>query len=274
MPLDCRKALFFPKVIMLSHRRRFIAAMAAAALARPGHADPARVEYIPYPPGVPRVGADPAYAEPAGIGDTLFLDHGGQRRQVRVYVPQGDSGPRRSILLLHGAGRTGRSMLDMWRAAADRGNVVLIAPDALDQGWSPETDPPDLLIAALNAAAGRADLAPDGVAMFGHSSGGMLAQLYANRLPGPWRSVATHGAALPADAVQAPAAASVPMRLYVGAGDHLLPPARARATTEALAAAGHPADMIAIAGHTHWYYAIGPWLAEDCLDWMAGHGLG
>lgn len=259
---------------MFPDRRQFIAAAAAMALARPGHADPARVEYIPYPPDAPRVGANPAYEEPASIGEVLRLDHAGQARQVHLYVPQGNSDPRRSILLLHGAQRTGRSMLDMWRAAADRSGVVLIAPDALGEGRSPEADPPQFLAAALNAAAGRVALAPDGVAMFGHSSGGMLAQLYANRLEGPWRMVATHGAALPADAVQAPAAMPVPLRLYIGAGDHLFPPAQARLTTEALAAAGHPADMIAIAGHTHWYYSIGPWLAGDCLDWMAGHGLG
>ncbi len=273
MPQDRRNALFFQRVLMVPDRRQFISAITAAALARPGHAGPARVDYIPYPPGVPRVGADPAYAEPTDIGETLSLDHAGQARQVHLYVPQGE-GPRRSILLLHGAQRTGRSMLDMWRAAADRSGVVLIAPDALGEGWSPETDPPGLLVAALNAASARVELATDGVAMFGHSSGGILAQLYANRLQGPWRAVATHGAALPADAVQSPATASVPVRLYVGAGDHLFPPAKARATTEALAAAGHPADMIAIAGHTHWYYAIGPWLAEDCLAWMATHGLG
>lgn len=263
---------------MFPNRRNFIggvlAGTAATALARSGHADPARVEYIPYPADVPRAGRDPSYDEPGAIGETLNLDHAGQQRQVHLYMPQGDSGPRRSILLLHGAQRTGLSMLDMWRAAADRTGLVLIAPDALGEGWSPESDPPQLLIEALKAAATRVALAPDGVAMFGHSSGGMLAQLYANRLAGPWRAVATHGAALPAASILVPAAATVPVRLYVGAGDHLFPPAKARQTAEALAAAGHPSDMIAIAGHTHWYYAIGPWMADHCLDWMAGHGLG
>ena len=118
-------------------------------------------------------------------------------------------------------------------------------------------------------------LAPDGVAMFGHSSGGMLAQLYTDHVAGPWRAVATHGAALPAaGAVQAPAAAPVPIRLYIGAGDHLFPSGQARLTAEALAAAGHPAEMVGIAGHTHWHHDIGPWLAGDCLDRPAGHGLG
>lgn len=263
---------------MFSHRRQFIAAAAATAavtaLVRPVHADPARVEYIPYPPGAPRAGANPAYEEPASIGETLFVDLSGQARQVHLYVPQGGGGPRRSVLLLHGAQRTGRSMLDMWRAAADRSGVVLVAPDAGGEGWSPEADPPGLLIAALNAAGARVPLAPDGVAMFGHSSGGMLAQLYANHVPGPWRAVATHGAALPAEAIQAPAPSPVPLRLYIGAGDHLFPPRQARLTVEALSAAGHPAEMIGIAGHTHWYYALGPWLADDCLDWMTGHGPG
>lgn len=258
---------------MFSTRRHFIgSAVAATVLARPGHAaNAARIEYITYPPGVARVGANPTYEEPTTIGETLYLDLAGQKRQVHLFVPSGADGPRRSLLLLHGAQRTGQSMLDMWRAAADRSGMVLIAPDALGEGWSPETDPPQLLIEALNAAAGRVALAPDGVAMFGHSSGGMLAQLYGNRLAGPWRAVATHGAALPAASLQNPAAAPVPMRLYIGAGDHLFPP---RQTAEALAAAGHPAEMIVITGHTHWYYTMGPWIADDCLDWMAGHGLG
>lgn len=260
---------------MTPDRRQFLgSAIALAALAGPGAAESARVDYIPYPREAPRAGANPAYDEPATIGETLTVDHAGQERRVHLYVPQGGDGPRRSMLLLHGAQRTGRSMLDMWQAAADRSGVVLIAPDALAQGWSPDADPPDLLVAALNAAAARVPLAPDGVAMFGHSSGGMLAQLYANQVQGPWRAVATHGAALPADAIRSPAVSPVPMRLYIGAGDHLFPPRQARATTDALAAAGHPAQMIGIAGHTHWYYTLGPWLAEDCQAWLSDHGLG
>lgn len=260
---------------MFPDRRQFIgSALALAALRTPAHADEARVEYIPYPRDEPRIGPEPAYTEPAAIGKTLTFDHAGQARRVHLYVPPGGAGPRRSVLLLHGAQRTGLSMLDMWQAAADRDGVVLIAPDALGEGWSPDADPPDLLIAALNAAAGRTSLAGNGVAMFGHSSGGMLAQLYANHVQGPWRAVATHGAALPVDAIKAPGVAAVPVRLYIGAGDHLFPPRMTRLTAEALAKAGHPTQMIGIAGHTHWYYALGPWLARDCLTWFADQGIG
>ncbi len=258
----------------LTRRQLIGSAIAATTLASPGHASTARGDYITYPPDVPRVGANPVYEEPMSIGETLDLDHAGRKRQVHLYVPQGADGPRRSLLLLHGAQRTGRSMLDMWQAAADRSGMVLIAPDALGDGWSPDTDPPLFLIDALNATAGHVALDPDGVAMFGHSSGGMLAQLYANRVAGPWRAVATHGAALQVESLQNPAAAPVPIRLYIGADDHLFPPSRTRLTVDRLAAAGHPAEMIGITGHTHWYYTIGPWLAGDCLDWMKTHGLG
>lgn len=258
---------------MFTNRRQFIGgAMALTAFAAPASAAPARISYIQFPARVRRADTNPTYDEPTDIGETLTVDVAGQPRQVHILVPrQGGDAPRPALLLLHGAERSGRSMLDMWQAAADRSGIVLIAPDALGEGWSPDAD---LLIAALNATAARVPLAPDGVAMFGHSSGGMLAQLCANRLHGPWRVVATHGAALSADAFQTPSAQPVPMRLYTGAQDHLFPPRVTVLSAEALAAAGHPTEMIGINGHSHWYYEIGPWLADDCLAWMQSHGFG
>lgn len=229
--------------------------------------------YIQYPTEAPKIGPNPTYNEPSDIGETLTVEVAGHQRQVHIYVPQGDNESRRAVLLLHGAQRSGRSMLDMWRATADRNRLILIAPDALGEGWSPDSDPPDLLVAALNATDARSPLARDGIAMFGHSSGGMLAQLYANRVQGPWHMVATHGAALPANALQNPSAQQVPVRLYTGALDHFYPPRLTVLTAEALAAAGHPVEMIGINGHSHWYYGIGPWLADDCLTWMESQGF-
>ncbi|MFT3690821.1 prolyl oligopeptidase family serine peptidase [Paenirhodobacter sp.] len=213
------------------------------------------------------MGANPTYNEPETIGETVPFDVDGAVRRVHLYIPEGATGA--SVLLLHGANRTGRSMLDMWRAEADRSGTVLIAPDAAGDSWNPEADPPQFLIAALNAAVKKVQLDHDRLFMFGHSSGGLLAQLYANQVPGPWRAVATHGAAVPVQALRSPAAKPVPVRLYLGAGDHLFPPRRGRMTADALIAAGHPVDLVTINRHTHWYYTIGPWIARDCADWFA-----
>lgn len=254
--------------LSLSRRQVVAGAAAMAAIPAAGRAAAARVVAIPYPPDTLRVGRNPAYNEPAAIGETLRIDFADRARLIHLYLPEGD-GPRGAILLLHGAKRTGKSMLDMWRAAADRSGVALIAPDALGEGWSPKDDPPQFMIDALNAAARRTPLDPARLAMFGHSSGGLLAQLYANHLKGPWRAVATHGAAVNVRALAAPAAAPTPIRLYNGAKDHLFGPVQCRLTADTLAAAGHPVELVQIADHTHWYYAIGPWLAGDCMDWFA-----
>lgn len=68
------------------------------------------------------------------------LLHGGLKRTLRLYVPQGHSGPLPVVLLLHGGGGTGGGMEWLTRRGfnriADRDGAIVVYPDGIDKGWN------------------------------------------------------------------------------------------------------------------------------------------
>ena len=254
-------------------RRRLLTGLAAAplsALAGPsaaGEAGKLVVRRVPYPQGLAPPPGAVSYEAPETPGaERRVIEVDGRERTYHLHAPAAARAPRPAILLLHGARRTGRSMIDMFRRVAEARGAALVAPDSLGPSWSPRDDGPSALFAVLRDAAARTPL--DGpLHLFGHSSGAILATLYANRVPGPWRSVVTHGG-VPDVASIVPAEDAPPIRLYLGARDHLFPVAGAMDTAEALAAAGHDTELLVIDQHTHWLYHVGPRLAAEAYAFM------
>ncbi|MEM8752450.1 MAG: hypothetical protein AAGF90_05690, partial [Pseudomonadota bacterium] len=192
-------------------------------------------------------------------------------RRWRFYAPAGGTGPMPLVILFHGAGRTGLSMIDMWLDVADRHGLALVAPDAPLGGW-PFKAPDAAFARKLVERAGR-ETAIDRsrVFLFGHSNGGVYAHILTNRTSGPWRAAATHGGFAPPQFLQAPAEAK-PFRMYLGTAEHICPPDAAEAVGRAMAKAGHAVDLVIIPYHTHWFYDAGPKIAEDAWRWFEGIG--
>ena len=185
-------------------------------------------------------------------------------------APGPATGDRPVVLLVHGAGRDGRSMIDMWHETAEARGLVLVAPDfGAAPGWAEGAPDPRIALAALEHAATLHGIDRDRVHLFGHSRGAIVAQAWANRYAGPWRSVAVHAGTLPAP-LAGPVGEGVPMRHYLGTLDHIFPVPPARSSGRALAAAGHPFELVMLVGHTHWFYADGEAIAADAWAWMAG----
>lgn len=228
------------------------------------------IETLPYPAGVARPGATASYDAPdlSALRQTVTYD--GASRTYYLHVPDTASpGPRPVIVLLHGAQRSGASMIHMWQDVADQHGAVLVAPDSFGPSWSPVEDHPNFLMTTLRDASARAPLDASRVYLFGHSAGGIIATLDANRVGTPWRAVATHAGTLdPANIAQAETAP--PMRHYVGTNDHLFPGRAAQLSAQALAEAGHDVELRMIRGHTHWYYEIGPHLSVEIWDYWQG----
>lgn len=179
-------------------------------------------------------------------------------------------GPARAVVvLLHGAGRNGLSMLEMWQATGQRQDLVLVAPESHGKTWGRGWRDAGAIRRAALAAAGRHGVPADRIFLFGHSDGAAMAQWLLTDDPAPWRAVALHGGFLPAHAF-GPARGSVPLRLYLGRADHIFALDGAAASGTAMAARGHPTELLTIAGHTHWFYQIGPQIADHAWDWFAG----
>lgn len=180
------------------------------------------------------------------------------------YTPPGSEAAP-VILLLHGAGRSGLSMIEMWQKTAQEQDLILIAPNALGSHWEVR----DLSHTALQNALSSSTLGrPAGkVFLFGHSNGAVFASQLINRAQGPWKAAAMHGGFAPAEAFQ-PAAEAKPVRLYLGDRDHIFTTPEAERTGKSMAKSGHRFTLQLIPGHTHWFYEIGPAIADDSWTWF------
>ncbi|QPH55034.1 alpha/beta hydrolase family protein [Pontivivens ytuae] len=178
--------------------------------------------------------------------------------------------PRPAVVLFHGAGRTGLSQLDMWRAVARQHRLVLIAPDA-DGGWSIRQHGAGAVARILEAAGAEARIDSEQIFLFGHSAGGIHAQTLANGTDGPWQAVAVHAGTLPQRRIRAKEGAP-DLLLILGTEDLNFPLDDGRASARALAEAGHDVLFRPVLGHDHWFYAIGPSIAATAWDWFAERG--
>ena len=219
----------------------------------------------------PRLPAAPSYTPPEGRFLARELVVSGEVRRWWSLPGGAGAGAGRpaALVLLHGSGRDGRAMLDMWQGLAGDDAPLLIAPDSLDPaGWAWDADGPAFLDAVLAEAQRVHGFDPERVYLFGHSAGGGHALRLANWGDGPWRAVAAHaGASRALDFDPRPDAA--PLRLYAGTEDVTVPLEAVRASAGALAAAGHRVELVAIPRHDHWYYAIGPHLARDAWGFLS-----
>jgi predicted esterase len=173
-----------------------------------------------------------------------------------------------AIVLLHDEGFDGRSMIDMWHEVAMAEGLVLIAPDMIVPDGAAEPYDPRIAIKALAEAREIYDIDETRVALFGHGAGAEAAQIWANRIAGPWRAVAAHGATLPVDRPQ-PVRAGVPLRLYLGSDHPTEPMGRALARATAMARAGHAVELIRMRGHDDWFYDTGERVAADAWPWLS-----
>jgi phospholipase/carboxylesterase len=142
-----------------------------AALAASGCGGQAAERLAPVP-----AAGDAPRARPAGPG-VQPLGLGGERDGV--FVVPGREGPVPLILMLHGAGGTGRRAVRMLGPMAAELGCAVLSPDSRGPTWDAVTGPygPDVrfLERALAEAAARCEVAPGRVAAAGFSDGATYA---------------------------------------------------------------------------------------------------
>ncbi|MBT8154397.1 dienelactone hydrolase family protein [Epibacterium ulvae] len=182
------------------------------------------------------------------------------------YAPDGTS-PAPLVILFHGSGRDGLSVLDMWKDVAAKEDLILLAPNARGRSW--ETS--DFTLSTLNKMLEITDLHRpvdrDRIYLFGHSNGGGFVTLLVNRFDGPWKAGVTHGGFASSEHISAQKEAK-PFRIYLGEKDHIFGVDAAEQTARAMARAGHSVTLQLIPNHTHWLYKIGPRIARDSWAWF------
>src|SRR5262249_59961726 len=80
----------------------------------------------------------PANASTDDLSQQTIVSQGNNRTYY-LFVPGGISAERPAalILLLHGSGRNGASLVNLWQDIASREKLVLVGPDTLDRKGRP-----------------------------------------------------------------------------------------------------------------------------------------
>ena len=196
---------------------------------------------------------------PAGdqmLGESIVS--AGKQRTYRVFIPDsfGKNGPAAAVVLFNGSGSDVDGLMDPWKTVARADGVMLIAPGAFERGaWRIPEDSPDFTAEVVEALKAKYPIDPRRVYLAGHSGGaghvlllGLLESEY-------FAAVAAHASALrPSDTqVIDIAKRKIPMGIWIGTKDEMVPVQAARETLAILKSRGFPAKLTELPGHAHSY---------------------
>lgn len=207
--------------------------------------------------------------------ETLSFE--GQNRTYYLFVPASASQKLAPlIVLLHGSGRDGRSLLDRWQSLASKEGIILAGPESLErQFWAVTTDGPAFLHDVIEAVKLKTLVDPKRVYLFGHSAGAVHSLSMAVLESQYLAAVAVHAGVL--DYQMEPflqrAERKIAIAIWVGTNDSLFPVAPVRATRDTLAAGGFPVELTEIKNHTHAYYDRADEINKGVWAFLQKHAL-
>jgi len=214
----------------------------------------------------------------AGKVEHLRFESGGAKRTYYLFVPEtAGAGTAPLLILLHGSGHDGKSLIDPWLPLARSEGIVLAAPDASDaRAWRIPQEGPQFFhdfVEMLRAS--HKEIDDRRMYVFGHSAGaihgldlGLLESEY-------FAAVAVHaGAVSPQIAPIVPQVPrKIPFAIWVGTDDAFFPLPVVRRTRDTLAAAGFDVKLTEIPGHTHDYYGSAPSINREAWAFLQAHRL-
>jgi poly(3-hydroxybutyrate) depolymerase len=215
-------------------------------------------------------------AKPVNRKETL--ESGGRKRVIHIHQPELPSEMRiPMLLLLHGSGRNGPSILNEWKRLAGEEGIILVAPDALDtQGWGIPIDGPEFLADVVEHMIEHYPVDAKRVYVFGHSAGAVFALRMAPMQSELFAAAGAHAGSLREEgelAVLAFATRKVPVFFIVGDRDPFFPLAGVRSTREAFEAQGFPTAAVEIPRHDHDYYRRSASINRQVWDFLSQHEL-
>ena len=210
------------------------------------------------------------------IGKELITSKG-KKRAYYLFVPDKLDPSAPLIVLLHGSGRNGISLVEKWKDVAKKEKFLVVGPDALNsQGWNIPADGPDFIHELVEALKARYSINDRRVYLFGHSAGAGQA-LYLSLLESEYfAATAVHAGALhgPQDSQLIEyAKRKIPIAIYVGTNDSFFPLPVVRATRDALNAKGFNSELTEMKDHTHWYYDRAPEINRNAWEFLKKHQL-
>jgi poly(3-hydroxybutyrate) depolymerase len=192
--------------------------------------------------------------------EKLTFGSGGATRTYYLFVPDkaaGGSAPL--LLLLHGSGRNGKTLIDPWLPLAKSEGIVLLAPDASNpQAWRIPQEGPDFFHDLVELVRLTHEVVDERrMYVFGHSAGaqhGLIMGLLESEY---FAAVGVHAGLVPQEMISIVdrAPRKIPMAIWTGTDDALIPLGMVRQTRDVLNAQGFNLKLTEIIGHTHDYYS-------------------
>ncbi|MDX6532204.1 MAG: polyhydroxybutyrate depolymerase [Blastocatellia bacterium] len=207
-----------------------------------------------------------------------LITSNGKTRAYYLYVPSTikPGSPAPLVVMLHGSGRVGMSLVEKWKDLAKKEGFIIAGPDSLDTRiWGMPQDGPEFLRELVEELKAKYPINPRRVYLFGHSGGAIFALLMSLMESQYFAATAIHAGALPPDDADLMDSAKrkIPIFIQVGDSDQSFPLKVVRATRDALNAKGFSVELTEIPGHDHWYYDLAPKINLKAWEFLKSHEL-
>ena len=221
------------------------------------------------------------FSTPVSAKDDItkeLITSNGKTRAYYLYVPSTikPGSPAPLIVMLHGSGRVGMSLVEKWKDLAKKEGFIITGPDSSDiRGWRSPQDGPDYLRDLVEEIKSKYSINPRRVYLFGHSAGASFALEMALMESQYFAATAIHAGILPpedSDLLDS-AKRKIPISIQVGDSDQGFPLKVVRATRDLLNAKGFSAELTEIAGHDHWYYDMAPKINLKAWEFLKKYEL-
>jgi poly(3-hydroxybutyrate) depolymerase len=176
-----------------------------------------------------------------------------------LFVPEkANRGPAPLLLLLHGSGRDGMSLVDPWLPLAKSEGIVLVAPDASDpRAWRMTEEGPDFFRDLIESVTDtRKNIDRRRLYVFGHSAGAVQGIDLGVLEPDYFAAVAVHAGVLSPEfeSLLDRPARKIPLAIWIGTRDRFFPLGAVRQSRDLLTSHGFTVQFTEIPDHTHDYY--------------------
>jgi predicted esterase len=203
----------------------------------------------------------------------------GKKRTFYLFVPENITKERPAplILMLHGSGRNGLSLVEKWKDLASKEGFIIAGPDSnSSERWSPTEDPPDFLRDLVEHLKSQYPINSHRIYLFGHSAGAVYSLMLSMVESEYFAATAVHaGAWRQRDeySVISLAQRKIPIAIWVGTNDQYFSIPEVRTTRDALQAKGFPIKVTEMAGHDHYYYDLAPKINESAWEFLKQYEL-
>ena len=203
---------------------------------------------------------------------------GGRSRTCYVFVPDKATPqtPAPLLVLLHGSGRNGLSLVERWDGLAKKEGLILAGPDSTNPAqWRTLEDGPELIRDLVETLRATLPIDPHRIYLFGHSAGAIHSIGLSLLESEYFAATAVHAGALPEEEYVWAAAANrkIPIAIWVGTDDALFPLRAVRATRDFLNKQGFGVELTEIRGHTHNYYMRADDINKSVWQFLQQHRL-